>query len=126
MNKTKNDNIYNYNNIADIANIDDNKLFDILGQIDDIGENDNLQLFEQKSTQINNNFCDKCQTDTKTSNDIVQGVKICVGCGTILSQIFDDNINSELNNKKGFHMIFNSSNSFLFESIITQLCGNNM
>ena len=72
MNKTKNDNIYNYNNIADIANIDDNKLFDILGQIDDIGENDNLQLFEQKSTQINNNFCDKCQTDTKTSNDIVQ------------------------------------------------------
>ena len=117
MNKTSNTGNTNINLI------DDDNLFNILDQIDNIGEDGDLQklLLKPKPLQINNDFCDKCQTDTKTSNDIVQGVKICVGCGTILSQIFDDNINSQLNNQRGFHMVFNPSNAFLFESLITQL-----
>lgn len=91
LNYNENDNENDNHDIVDMEPIDmnDDELFELLDRIDYDKENEELQIIEQKLD--NNKFCKKCQTSDKIAEDEAQGIMVCMGCGTILSEIFDDN-----------------------------------
>ncbi|QKF94057.1 transcription factor TFIIB [Fadolivirus algeromassiliense] len=88
-----NDNLEDNFGIDDINGMNDDELFELLDQIDYEKENKEISEFEQTMTEkeYEGIYCKKCKTGDKIAEDTSQGIVVCMGCGTILSEIFDDN-----------------------------------
>ncbi|ARF09475.1 transcription initiation factor IIB [Indivirus ILV1] len=71
-------------NIHNIDSLNDDELFDLLDQIDMINEN-------QNSSKL---FCKTCNTNDTISEDTAQGIIVCIGCGSILADLFDTTLES--------------------------------
>ena len=113
----KNDNLDN----IEIMDMDDDELFELLDQIDFDKETEELQLFEQEFSESDNGkFCKKCKTSDKIAEDTAQGIMVCIGCGTILSELFDENPEWRQyggdDGKEGFARCGNPTNFFLPQS----------
>jgi len=113
----KNDNLDN----IEIMGMDDDELFELLDQIDFDKETEELQLFEQEFSESDNGkFCKKCKTSDKIAEDAAQGIMVCIGCGTILSELFDENPEWRQyggdDGKEGFARCGNPTNFFLPQS----------
>ena len=106
---------------GDVIDMNDDKLFDLLDQIDYTKENEELQILEQEFSEIENGkFCKKCKTSDHIAEDTAQGIIVCIGCGIILSEIFDDNPEWRQyggeDGKEGFARCGNPTNFFLPQS----------
>lgn len=69
-----------------INSLDDNELFQLL---DDI----KINIFDDinSSSKL---FCKTCNTSDNISEDTSQGIIVCIGCGSILSELFDISLES--------------------------------
>lgn len=115
----------------DMNDIGDDELFEILDQIDYDKENEEIQTIEQGfSDKDNGKFCKKCNTSDHMAEDESQGIIVCTGCGTILSEIFDDNAEWRQyggdDGKEGYVRCGQTTNFFLPQSSLgtTIACSN--
>lgn len=67
-----------------INHMDDNQLFDLLDQINDDNKTEPEKDIMQK-------FCKKCNTNDHIAEDLSQGIVVCIGCGSVVSDIYDSN-----------------------------------
>ena len=70
-------------NIENTNDYDDNELFKLLDDFEINTESDKPEL-----------FCNTCNTADKISEDTSQGIMVCIGCGSILSELFDTSLES--------------------------------
>jgi len=66
-------------------NITDDELFDLLDQIDFDNKSTDIQNIENEKT-----YCKRCKSSDKVARDNTQGIIVCIDCGTILAEIFDE------------------------------------
>lgn len=71
---------------ADIVDMCDDELFELLDQIDYEKEN-------QEISEIESDFktCSKCNSPDKIVEDSANGIFVCVGCGSVICDIYDSN-----------------------------------
>lgn len=88
-----NDNLEENFDINAINGMNDDELFELLDQIDYEKENQEINEIEQNLTESEKKglYCKTCKSSDKIADDNAQGIVVCMGCGTILSEIFDDN-----------------------------------
>lgn len=94
LNYDKNDdNLEDNFDIEEINGMNDDELFELLDQIDYEQENKEINEIEQIASESEKPglYCKTCKSSDKIADDNSQGIVVCMGCGTILSEIFDDN-----------------------------------
>lgn len=105
----------------EIINMDENELFELLDLID-YSEPDYLTDNDKKKA-----YCKNCDSSDKIAEDTTQGILVCIGCGTILSELFDET--AEWNNygnsdgKESFVRCGSTTNSFLPQSSLGTTIG---
>lgn len=72
-----------------ITTMNDNDLFDLLDQINYEEEKKYIDSIEEKLDEIN--ICLKCNTADLIVDDVVQGIRVCSGCGEVLDVLLDEN-----------------------------------
>ena len=101
--------------------MNERELFELLDLID-YGDEEKPEI--QKSTK---SFCKNCNSSDKIAEDTSQGILVCIGCGTILSELFDEG--AEWNNysggdgKEGFVRCGSTTNAFLPQSSLGTTIG---
>jgi transcription initiation factor TFIIB len=107
----------NFNNESVINNFNEDELFELLDQIDYEKESKELKKIEG---EIDDKICKVCNTGDNIAEDTAQGINVCMGCGTILSEIFDDNPEWRQyggdDAKEGFSRCNGTTNFFLPQS----------
>jgi len=95
------------NNISDIENLNDDQLFDLLGDIDNSLLNENNKLSEEdemtldENIQINKNphrsndlTCTSCGNSDGIIDDMTNGIIVCTSCGNVIGDITDKTLES--------------------------------
>ena len=75
---------YNSNDtLDDLEDYNDDELFGLLDSIN----------YDKEAESIDKNnklFCKTCETEDKIIEDTSQGIVVCTGCGTIISELYDE------------------------------------
>jgi len=106
----------------DIINYEDAELFEFLEQI--THESDKKDIEEKI-------FCKNCDTLDKIVEDTAQGILVCVGCGSVISELFDEHpewkqYTGDDNNKESLARCSQPTNFFLPQSSLgTSIAGSN-
>jgi len=115
---------------VEITNLNEKELFELLDLID-YDDVDKGVIIQTDSPSYKNQICKNCNSSDKIAEDNVQGILVCIGCGTILSELFDEgaewNNYSNYEGKEGFVRCSSTTNAFLPQSSLgsTIACSNN-
>lgn len=120
----------------DILSDDETELFEILDRITQDSEKNNIneQIIYKNPNQTDTEekgFCKHCNTADKIAEDTSQGIIVCIGCGSIISEIFDENPEwkqypGEDDNHKSVARCSQPTNFFLPQSSLgTTIAGSN-
>lgn len=84
--------IFGMNDMNEINEMNDEELFELLDQIDYDKENKEINDLEQKITESEKGekYCKTCKSGDSIAEDTAQGILVCLGCGTIMSELFDE------------------------------------
>src|SRR5579885_1636048 len=74
-----------------INDLDEDELFELLDQIDYEKENKEIDEFEKEFIKSETIFCKKCDSIDKIAEDTSQGILVCMECGSVISDLFDNN-----------------------------------
>src|ERR1700742_4620057 len=71
--------------------MNDDELFELL---DEIHDNEKQIEIENKETT----YCENCKSGDKIIEDRPQGIMVCMSCGSVIANLFDNNVEWKYNN----------------------------
>lgn len=88
--------------------LSDDELFSLLDNIDTNIDTD--------SNSVSKLFCVNCKSGDKITDDMTQGIVVCIGCGTVLDEIFDNTLETRNFEGDAVARCGAATNSFLPQS----------
>lgn len=90
-NVEENNNNNEFDNDQEVVDMNDDELFELLDQIDYEKETKEIDKIESERAEEYKTFCKTCKSTDKIAEDNAQGILVCIGCGNVVSDVFDDN-----------------------------------
>ena len=126
----------NYNNNKKDQNdrefqcMNDDELFELLDLIDYEKETKEIKEIESDRIKEYKSYCKTCKSPDKIAEDTTQGILVCIGCGNIVSNIFDNSPEwkqyASEDSKETVGRCSNPTNFFLPQSSLgTSISGSN-